>query len=204
MVRNFQWYSYNERDNAKVINFPECKLLQFETEMLLTTLEKAFEKLKVEDGVSAIALEPKDTSCDAVDMFALVKKGQTGTTKDWCFYLLQDTISRDHSLHPVKVLWYCALLCDAYKKVFLSSSEEENDGGEEDESPLESVAKSLLKCCKYVPVVPQQERKFAFKKPVANSNWNEVERVATLLGYEFPKDFSGNKRHLKKLKMIAS
>jgi len=190
MVRSFQWYSYNERDNEKdeVINFPKCKLEHFEIKELQGAFQEALAVLEASDlegDASAIALEPKDTSFDAVDMFVLVKEGQDGVAGDWRLYLLQDTISKDHSLHPVKVLWCCALFCDAYRFVFESDDDDDQ---------------YLLQCCKCVPVVPLKKRNFAFKKPVANSNWNEVERVATLLGYEFPEEYSGNKTYLKKLK----
>jgi hypothetical protein len=126
MVRSFQWYSYNERDNEKdeVINFPKCKLEHFEIKELQGAFQEALAVLEagdLEGDASAIALEPKDTSFDAVDMFVLVKEGQDGVAGDWRLYLLQDTISKDHSLHPVKVLWYCALFCDAYRFVFEST-----------------------------------------------------------------------------------
>ena len=73
------------------------------------------------------------------------------------------------------VLWYCALFCDAYRFVFESDDDDDQQ---------------LLQLCKYVPVVPQKKRNFAFKKTVANSNWNEMERVARLLVYEFPEEYS--------------
>ena len=189
IVRRFQWYSYNEKDNGKdeIINFPKCTLEHFETRELQGAFQKALAVLKageLEGDAAAIALEPKDTSFDAVDMFVLVKAGQDGVAGDWRLYLLQDTISKEHSLHPVKVLWYCALFCDAYRLVFDSDDDDDEH---------------LLQCCKYVPVVPEKKRNFAFKKPVANSNWNEVERVAKVLGYEFPGDYSGNKEYLEKL-----
>ena len=189
VVRKFRWYSYSSPgETEEHIEFPQCEVMPFETDNLQDTLKTVLNNLKClqpEDGTEvAIALEPKATSFDAVDMFVLVKERGTGSEKDWCLYLLQDTIARKHSLHPVKVLWYCALFCEAFNQVVLSSASKE----------------SILKCCKYVPVVPQEKKgKFAFEEPVSNSLWAEVEQVATLLNVTWPDGFPGKKTYLKTL-----
>ncbi|KAG7365864.1 hypothetical protein IV203_028534 [Nitzschia inconspicua] len=189
VVQKFRWYSYNSPgETEECIEFPQCKVVPFETDNLQHTFKTALVNLKYfqpEDCTKvAIALEPTAASFDAVDMFVLVKERETGSEKDWCLYLLQDTIARKHSLNPVKLLWYCALFCKAYNQVVLSSAPKE----------------SILKCCKYVPFVPQEKKeKFAFEEPVSNSLWSEVEQVATLLNVTWPDGFPGNSTYLKTL-----
>ncbi|KAG7351765.1 hypothetical protein IV203_007813 [Nitzschia inconspicua] len=189
VVQKFRWYSYSSPGELEeYIKFPQCKIVPFETDNLQDTFKTVLNNLKYlqpEDGTKvAIALEPKAVSFDAVDMLVLVKERGTGSEKDWCLYLLQDMIARKHSLHPVKVLWYCALFCKAFNEVVLSSAPKE----------------SILKCCKYVPVVPQEMKgKFAFEEPVSNSPWAEVEQVATLLNVTWPDGFPVKKTYLKTL-----
>ena len=148
--------------------------MSFEADELKDKISSALRELDGKTG--AIALEPKDTSYDAVDMFLLEKRGNTGTTEDWSLHLLQDTIAKAHSFHPVKVLWYCSLFCDAFKETFSDASR--------------ALDSDLLKCCKYVPLVPHSETEFSFERPTSTAAWKELERVANLLGFTWPDDFS--------------
>lgn len=191
LVRTFRCYSYTRpKEMEGHIQFPQCVVMTFETKSLQDTLRTALNKLKdfqPEHGKTkvAIALEPEATSFDAVDMFVLVKESGKGTEKDWSLYLLQDTIARKHSLHPVKVLWFCYLFCVAFQEVVLPTASKE----------------SILKRCNYVPVVPQEKKgDFAFDEPVSNSVWAEVKQVASLLKFTWPPGFPGNKTYLKALK----
>ena len=191
LVPKFSWCNYNKREGVEFISFPECKVKDFELDKLKDGMKEALEELHRQPlsgrGGVAVALGPTSTSFDAVDMFVLVKKGETGTTADWHLYLLQDTIARKHSLHPMMVLWYCSLFNDAFGEV------------------LPEVAKngSVLACCKYVPVVPHKSKDtFQFEKPDGDTSkfvWEDVEKVAELLGEKFPKDIHGG---LAKLKSI--
>lgn len=190
LVQTFRCYSYTRPgEEEEHIQFPQCEVMPFETKNLQGALRDALNKLKdlqPELGKTkvAIALEPEATSFDAVDMFVLVKESGEGTEEDWSLYLLQDTIARKHSLHPVKVLWFCHLFCVAFQKEVLST-----------ESKV-----LILKRCKYVPVIPQEKKgPFAFDEPVSNSVWAEVEEVASLLNFTWPPGFPGNKTYLQAL-----
>ena len=96
---------------------------------------------------------------------------------DWCLYLLQDTISRKHSFHPIKVLSYCVLFRGAFMDTFSTSP-----------TNLE-----LLDSCEYVAVVPQEKKTFYFDKPASTSAWNEIDPVAALLDFNWPREFAAPK-----------
>lgn len=172
LVDKFRCYPYNERDKVSEIAITQChnKVRKFESE---TELRMMFTNAITELGskAGAIALEPKSDSFDAVDMFVLEKRegGAIKITGDWSLYLLQDTISKKHSLHPVKVFWYCSLFCDAFEKIYTNENQDD-----------------VLKCCQYIPIVPQDEKTFSFKGETSSSNWAELERVATLLNFQWP------------------
>lgn len=125
----------------------------------------------------AIALEPKDPKYDAVDMFVLEKVGVIRTA-GWSLHLIQDTIFKTRSFHPVKALWYCSLFCDAFKEVFPTAGTLHGD---------------LLKCRKYIPLVPHAGPIFGFDNPTSTTPWEELDRVANLLDFSWPKEFSSRK-----------
>ena len=184
--QRFRWCNYNDRNEVDSISFPECKVVNFETDNLKDSIMEALQGLEEGDWGSAVALEPACTSFDAVDMFVLVKEGETGTALDWRLYLLQDTIARKHSLHPLKVLWYCALFLDALKEVL----------------PKVSQTGPVLDCCKYVPVVPHKSKdSFEFEKPESNlKKWEDIDRVAQLINVSWPRGINGNAAKLKNIK----
>ena len=186
VFEKFRCYAY-EGGSEMNITFPECKIRNFATDTLLDTFISALNDLKdlgLKEGKSVgIALEPEDTSFDAVDIFVLVKTGSLGTPADWHLYLLQDTIARSCSLHSVKVMWYCALFCDAFEQVL----------------PTVASKGGVLGCCEYVPVVPQGKKDFSFLKPASTSPWDEVDRVASLLKFDWPSELVGKKPDLEQI-----
>lgn len=168
VVKQFRCYPYKKRSEETVIKFEKCsKVVGFQSPELKKKLCEAVKELG--DNGGCIGLEPTDASFDAVDMFVLEKTGKTGTPRDWCLYMIQDTISKGHSFHPVKVLWYCSLFCDVLQELF----------------PIQDA--SYLKCCKYVPVVPHQTTEFKLAAPTGTATWPEVNRVASLLKYQWPR-----------------
>ena len=107
-------------------------------------------------------------------MFVLIKTGKTDTVGDWILYMLQDTISKTHTFHPVKILWYCSLFCTVFN---------------------EEVEGNFLPLCKYVVVVPHATADFKFQAPKSTSDLDELKAVAGLLG-EWPDEFDKPKLNL--------
>ena len=173
IVENFRCYPYNEKNNVGSIQFQRCvEEISFEGEdQLEANLREAVEKL--DDKIGTIALEPKNTSFDAVDMFVVERQETTGKLDGWCLYMLQDTISKTHSFHPIKIMWYCSVFCAMLKEKFALA--ESND---------------LLNCCKYIPVVPHETRDFSFKTATATCNQKELDAVAGLLGFEWHSQYN--------------
>jgi len=176
VVQRFHSYKLTDEADGKTeaLSFPECEIMEFGNQgrTLQEALRIAINKLQQEQEeskIAAIALEPSDPNFDAVDMFVLVKSGNS--YNDLKLYMLQDTIARKHSLHPVKVLWYCALFCDTLKRCFELGSSQDNS--------------TILEQCSYVAVVPQED-KLSFDKPSSTSDWTEVQRVAKLLNFQWP------------------
>lgn len=170
--REFMYHPYNNKKDVKRISFPACgEVIDFATNKLKDKLKEAFGALSAK--ARAIPLQPLDTSFDAVDMFLLVRTATTGSCTDFTLYMIQDTIAKKHSFHPVKVLWYCSLFCDVYKEIFPT---------------VETMDSDLLNCCKYVPIVPKRDP-FSFETATSTSGWNEVRRVKDLLGFQWPDDF---------------
>lgn len=184
LVRKFRCCSYENRTSESSISFPECEVVNFETDKLEGSMMEALRRLNGQPVGTAIALEPTSASFDAVDMFALVKEDEKGNPLDWRLYLLQDTIARKHSLHPVKVLWYCTLFLDVFKKVL----------------PDTARLGNVLNCCKYIPVVPHESKSFEFEKSESNlKRWEDIDRVAQLLGVTWPKEINQGREKLKKV-----
>ena len=172
-IEKFKCYPYNDRQRKSEKKFEKCnEVVPLETGKLQAELKSAFNKLL--GGTGAIALEPKDASFDAVDMFVLEKNKTGGTFEDWSLYLIQDTISKTHSFHPVKVLWYCSIFFDVFRDLF-------------PEDKLATDA-NLLQRCKYAPVVPRAGKEFSFKAPTSSLSWNELERVGKILDFEWPEE----------------
>lgn len=177
VVEEFYWCPYNtEGEERKVttIKFPKCEQVwSFENDEDLGG--KLREARKTLGGtVGAIALEPKNTSYDAVDMFVLIKTGATDTIADWLLYMLRDTISKTHTFHPVKILWYCSLFCGVFN---------------------EEVTGDFLPRCKYIPVVPHATTDFKLQAPKSTSDLEELKAVAKLLGV-WPCEFDRQKLNL--------
>ncbi|CAB9525984.1 expressed unknown protein [Seminavis robusta] len=164
VIQQFQCYPYKPKHQVRQIKFQECqKVISFETDKLQDELGRAL--LLLCDKAGAVALEPIETSFDAVDMFVLGKKeGTTETIEDWSLHMIQDTISKTHSFHPLKVLWYCSVFSKAFQEKF------QNAKGDP------------LMCCNYVPVVPEKEKTFTFKKATGDLTWDELDGVEKLLG----------------------
>ena len=108
-------------------------------------------------------------------MFVLIKTGTSDTIGNWLLYMLQDTISKKHTFHPVKILWYCSLFCTAF-------NEEAKD--------------DFLPRCKYVAVVPHATTDFSFHAPKSTSDLDELTAVAGLLG-GWPDEFDKKKPKLR-------
>ena len=187
VVKEFRCYPYNKQNSKMKISFQQClEEMTFESDELKDKFSGAL--LKLDGKTGSIALEPKDTSYHAVDMFVLEKQGTTGTIEDWSLHMLQDTIAKTHSFHPVKVLWYCSLFCDAFKETFSGAP------------PI--LDSDLLKCCKYVPLIPQSETNFSFENPTSTAVWKELERVSALLDFTLP-DFSSKRNTLQEMQDLV-
>lgn len=186
LVRQFRWCSYNDKKSESVISFPECNVINFETDKLKEVMKEQLQKLAGKPKGVAVALEPISPSFDAVDMFVLVRQDEKGTAMDWRLYLLQDTIARKHSLHPVKVLWYCALFVEVFKEVL----------------PEAGKTGPVLDCCRYVPVVPHQSKdSFEFEKPESNlKKLDDIDQVAKLLDVQWPKEYKNDRLTQRQLK----
>lgn len=176
VVQDFRCYHYNAKSHEVSMQFQHCvEEMSFEGEdQLKATLKKALGKL--DDKIGSIACEPKDTSFDdAVDTFVVERQGINGTLDDWCLHMLQDTISKTRSFHPLKVLWYCSVFCAVLKEKFELSAE----------------SSDLLKRCKYIPVVPHHEtRDFSFKTATATCELEELDAVAALLDFDWPSEYN--------------
>lgn len=173
IVEEFCCYPYNAKSDVGSIKFQRCvEEMSFEGEdQLEANLKEALGKL--DDKTGAIALEPKNTSFDAVDMFVVERQGTTGKLDDWCLHMLQDTISKTHSFHPIKILWYCSVFCAVLKEKLKSAE-----------------SSDLLKCCKYIPVVPYKTNDFSFKTATATCEQKELDAVAGLLGFDWPSQYN--------------
>jgi len=166
ICRGFKCRPYIGKGSFSMSFQPCVKFVGFATHQLKEAMKTAASELHGKSG--GIALEPLDASFDAVDMFVLESNANT-----FSLYLLQDTIAKKHSFHPVKVLWYCSIFCDVCKEILQSSEQEDSD---------------LLKRCKYVPIVPRAEA-FSFEEASGSSTWKEIERVKALVGCDCPEDF---------------
>lgn len=176
VVQEFSCYPYAKKGSEESMQFQTCvEEVSFKGEdQLKAVLKEALGKL--DNKIGSIACEPKDPGFDAVDMFVVERQGTKGNADDWRLYMLQDTISKTHSFHPVKVLWYCSVFCDVLKEELQSE-----DGS------------GLLNCCKYIPVVPHETKDFSFKSATATCDLQELDAVADLLRFKWPSEYTGPK-----------
>ncbi|MEL6607250.1 MAG: hypothetical protein AAFP88_03305, partial [Bacteroidota bacterium] len=168
------------------ISFPQCaKVISFKTSSLMEALIQAFASIQGNPG-QAIALEPEDTSFDAADMIVLHRLPDTlaSSLHGWCLYLLQDTIARKHSLHPIKILSYCASFGRAFSTTCSKATPKSSE---------------LLERCEYIAVVPRDTKDFQFEEPSGLSTFDEVDNVAELLGVNWPVGFSRKKPNWSKI-----
>lgn len=150
-IRRFACKAYKEskRDDLHDVEFPRLETKQFDSLVELEVLIKDALKQK-----APTAFEPKSPSFDAVDMFALFQWTKGG----WHFMMIQDTIGRKHSFHPVKLLEYRLL--------------------------WEGASQGHVQTCdwSYAIVTPRSEPdKFTLEKETCSRKTTDVSKVAKLL-----------------------
>ena len=121
----FRWKQYddkpedskNSEDSADSVVLPRCLDQKCGMKNNLDSFEAA-----IKDCISeskSVVIDPISDQQDAIDMFVVCKLDRRG----WCVLAMQDTISKTHSFHPLKILEYR----QAAEKAFVAAKQEVRD-----------------------------------------------------------------------------
>jgi hypothetical protein len=95
----FSWKKYGIGSEVKTLKLPKCEQQKCGMKTDLTAFQDAIKdcvRLK-----KCVVIDPESDQQDAIDMFVVSK-----LDKRWRVLAMQDTISKTHSFHPVKILEY--------------------------------------------------------------------------------------------------
>eukprot|EP00980_Cylindrotheca_fusiformis_P029376 scaffold23457_cov113-Cylindrotheca_fusiformis.AAC.2 len=117
----FRWKQYIRKGDSQTdwlpVKLPKCENLKCDMKNDLHSFQAEIKKCISED--KCVVIDPISDQQDAIDMFVVFKLENAG----WCVLAMQDTISKTHSFHPVKILEYRK----AAEKAFKAAKEVRDD-----------------------------------------------------------------------------
>jgi hypothetical protein len=113
----FRWKQYDNNGDCSPLTLPKCKNQECEMEKDLNEFKAVIAEC-IRDG-KCVVIDPKSDQQDAIDMFFVVKLDSS-----WLVLAMQDTISKTHSFHPVKILEYRAAAQAAFESQGIDVSDD--------------------------------------------------------------------------------
>ena len=113
----FRWKQYDNNGDCSPLTLPKCKNQECEMEKDLNEFKAVIAEC-IRDG-KCVVIDPKSDQQDAIDMFVVVKLDSS-----WLVLAMQDTISKTHSFHPVKILEYRAAAQAAFESQGIDVSDD--------------------------------------------------------------------------------
>ena len=112
-VGDYRWRKYDESETHK-LTLPKCTALP-KCDMK-TSLSEFKKQIAMSKGTMDVVIDPLSDQQDAIDMFLVLKNGRV--------LAMQDTISKTHSFHPLKILEYRKAAREALESVGITVSDD--------------------------------------------------------------------------------
>ncbi|KAG7356056.1 hypothetical protein IV203_000742 [Nitzschia inconspicua] len=190
----FRWKQYvsgkveDSRDSRDLVELPKCLDQKCEMKENLGFFRSAIEECI--RNKRSVVIDPIGDQQDAIDMFVVCKLDGRG----WCVLAMQDTISKTHSFHPVKILEYRQAAEEAFRAA-MPDQEVRDDfflhvvvvPKEEDNKPFRLQGATMTKLALFDHVVSKFQE-IGLGAPSELDNWTcskakKVCQAAKLKGY---------------------